>query len=84
MTPEEARVKIGWTELASVYHAIRTGQIKARENGDLVEASVDKFIAKRAENAEERALFLKGQLTPTEQERYRTLVAARMAKRSKR
>lgn len=57
MTPAEAQEKIGFTMRSSVMYALKTGQIRARGNGDIIEESVDRFIKKREASAEIRRLF---------------------------
>lgn len=58
MTIDEARKKIGFTNIASVHHAIKTGQIRVNEDGSVREESVDQLIDRRSRNAEMRELFL--------------------------
>ena len=77
MTPEEARVRI-----SSVMYALKHGKIRATESGDITEDSVDRFIAYRERNAEERSLFLRSDLSAEETKRLRELAAARVARRN--
>lgn len=69
MNIEEARQKIGFKFVASVYAAIRSGGIRCREDGSVVIESVDTFIEKRAKNAERTELFLKDDSAMTLAER---------------